>query len=50
MSVVDIVLSAGLVSLLVLLGVVYPAVWSRQAARRKDAYRVLDLLLRRRRR
>lgn len=44
------VLSVGvlLVPLLVLVGVVYPAVWSRQSYRRKAALEVLVQLLRRR--
>ena len=33
--------------LLLVLGVVFPAVWSRRARRRADAYRVLALLLNR---
>jgi hypothetical protein len=43
-------LSAGvlLVPVLVLVGVVYPAVWSRQSYRRKAALEVLVQLLRRR--
>ncbi|SET43743.1 hypothetical protein [Nonomuraea wenchangensis] len=35
--------------LLIILGVIYPAVWSRKTARRKAAVEVIDRIFRRRR-
>lgn len=35
--------------LLIVLGVIYPAVWSRKSARRKAAVEVIDRIVRRRR-
>ncbi|MFC4592420.1 hypothetical protein [Sphaerisporangium corydalis] len=39
----------GTAVLLIILGVIFPAVWSRKSARRKAAVEVIDRLLRRRR-
>ncbi|WP_424536907.1 hypothetical protein ACOZ38_45050 [Sphaerisporangium viridialbum] len=42
-------LCIGAAVLLIILGVIFPAVWSRKSTRRKAAVEVIDRLLRRRR-
>ncbi|MFD1547030.1 hypothetical protein [Nonomuraea guangzhouensis] len=42
-------LAVGVIILLFLFGVIYPAVWSKKAARRKAALAVIERILRRRR-